>query len=138
MLAIATNIPVLLMTAFVLQGHISVIVVDSDSLNLLAWIVSSQNSIQGFFFDLVSKQAFDILIMLLIILNMVTMMVETDEQSPGIEYILYYINLAFIVIFTTECIIKLIALRCYFFTISWNIFDFVVVILSVVGKGIIL
>ncbi len=85
-----------------------------------------------------SKQAFDILIMLLIILNMVTMMVETDEQSPGIEYILYYINLAFIVIFTTECIIKLIALRCYFFTISWNIFDFVVVILSVVGKGIIL
>uniref|UniRef100_A0A671NM64 Sodium channel protein n=1 Tax=Sinocyclocheilus anshuiensis TaxID=1608454 RepID=A0A671NM64_9TELE len=39
------------------------------------------NSIQGFFFDLVSKQAFDIIIMLLIILNMVTMMVETDEQS---------------------------------------------------------
>ncbi|XP_050954576.1 sodium channel, voltage gated, type V-like, alpha b isoform X1 [Labeo rohita] len=91
------------------------------------------NPIQGFFFDLVSKQAFDIMIMLLIILNMVTMMVETDEQSPSIEYILYYINLAFIVIFTTECIIKLIALRCYFFTISWNIFDFVVVILSIVG-----
>ncbi|XP_016092339.1 sodium channel protein type 8 subunit alpha-like [Sinocyclocheilus grahami] len=83
------------------------------------------NSIQGFFFDLVSKQAFDIIIMLLIILNMVTMMVETDEQSASIEYILYYINLAFIVIFTTECIIKLIALRCYFFTVSWNIFDFV-------------
>uniref|UniRef100_A0A8C1RMP5 Sodium channel protein n=1 Tax=Cyprinus carpio TaxID=7962 RepID=A0A8C1RMP5_CYPCA len=91
------------------------------------------NSIQGFFFDLVSKQAFDIMIMLLIILNMVTMMVETDEQSPSIEYILYYVNLAFIVVFTTECIIKLIALRCYFFTVSWNIFDFVVVILSIVG-----
>ncbi|XP_073686754.1 sodium channel protein type 5 subunit alpha-like [Garra rufa] len=91
------------------------------------------NPVQGFFFDLVSKQAFDIIIMLLIILNMVTMMVETDEQSPSIEYILYYINLAFIVIFTTECIIKLIALRCYFFTVSWNIFDFVVVILSIVG-----
>ncbi|XP_059391441.1 sodium channel protein type 4 subunit alpha B-like isoform X1 [Carassius carassius] len=91
------------------------------------------NSIQGFFFDLVSKQAFDIIIMLLIILNMVTMMVETDEQSPSLEIILYYVNLAFIVIFTTECIIKLIALRCYFFTVSWNIFDFVVVILSIVG-----
>uniref|UniRef100_A0A8C2G650 Sodium channel protein n=1 Tax=Cyprinus carpio TaxID=7962 RepID=A0A8C2G650_CYPCA len=50
-----------------------------------------------------------------------------------IEYILYYVNLAFIVVFTTECIIKLIALRCYFFTVSWNIFDFVVVILSIVG-----
>ncbi|XP_066538961.1 sodium channel, voltage gated, type V-like, alpha b [Hoplias malabaricus] len=91
------------------------------------------NSVQGFFFDLVSKQAFDIIIMLLILLNMVTMMVETDEQSPRMEAILYNINLAFIIIFTTECIIKLIALRCYFFTISWNIFDFVVVILSIVG-----
>lgn len=95
---------------------------------------SIQNSFQGFFFDLVSKQAFDIIIMLLILLNMLTMMVETDEQSPYMESILYNINLAFIIIFTTECIIKIIALRCYFFTISWNIFDFVVVILSIVGK----
>uniref|UniRef100_A0A672MIH5 Sodium channel protein n=1 Tax=Sinocyclocheilus grahami TaxID=75366 RepID=A0A672MIH5_SINGR len=63
--------------------------------------------------------------MLLIILNMVTMMVETDEQSASIEYILYYINLAFIVIFTTECIIKLIALRCYFFTVSIVLADII-------------
>lgn len=89
---------------------------------------------QRFFFDLVSKQAFDIMIMLLIILNMLTMMVETDEQSPRMEEILYNINLAFIIIFTTECIIKIIALRCYFFKIGWNIFDFVVVILSIVGE----
>lgn len=72
--------------------------------------------------------------MLLILLNMLTMMVETDEQSPYMESILYKVNLAFIIIFTTECIIKIIALRCYFFTVSWNIFDFVVVILSIVGK----
>lgn len=72
--------------------------------------------------------------MLLIILNMLTMMVETDEQSPRMEEILYNINLAFIIIFTTECIIKIIALRCYFFKIGWNIFDFVVVILSIVGE----
>lgn len=29
--------------------------------------------------------------------------------------------------------LKLISLRCYYFTIGWNIFDFVVVILSIVG-----
>uniref|UniRef100_A0AAY4ABR9 Sodium channel protein n=1 Tax=Denticeps clupeoides TaxID=299321 RepID=A0AAY4ABR9_9TELE len=91
------------------------------------------NPVQGFFFDLVSKQAFDIMIMVLILLNMVTMMVETDEQPRQTEFILYNINLAFIIVFTTECMIKLIALRCYFFTIGWNIFDFVVVILSIVG-----
>lgn len=71
--------------------------------------------------------------MMLIILNMITMMLETDEQSPQMESILNNINLAFIVIFSTECLVKIFALRCYFFTISWNIFDFVVVILSIVG-----
>ncbi|XP_041960946.1 sodium channel protein type 4 subunit alpha B-like [Alosa sapidissima] len=91
------------------------------------------NEVQGFFFDLVAKQAFDITIMMLIILNMVTMMVETDEQSEHMETVLHYINLVFIVIFTAECLVKIFALRCYFFTISWNIFDFVVVILSIVG-----
>ncbi|XP_071758265.1 sodium channel protein type 3 subunit alpha-like [Centroberyx gerrardi] len=91
------------------------------------------NILQAFFFDLVSKQAFDIMIMMLIIVNMVTMMVETDEQSERMESILNKINLVFIVIFTTECLIKIFALRCYFFTVGWNIFDFVVIILSIVG-----
>ncbi|GLD51388.1 sodium channel protein type 4 subunit alpha B-like protein [Lates japonicus] len=91
------------------------------------------NVLQAFFFDLVSKQAFDIMIMMLIIVNMVTMMVETDEQSDRMESILNKINLVFIVIFTTECLIKIFALRCYFFTVAWNIFDFVVIILSIVG-----
>ncbi|XP_056155232.1 sodium channel, voltage gated, type V-like, alpha b [Lampris incognitus] len=91
------------------------------------------NPLQGFFFDLVGKQVFDIIIMMLILFNMITMMVETDEQSPQMENILNKINLAFIVIFSTECIIKIVALRCYFFTVGWNIFDFVVVILSIVG-----
>uniref|UniRef100_A0A8C7SQK8 Sodium channel protein n=1 Tax=Oncorhynchus mykiss TaxID=8022 RepID=A0A8C7SQK8_ONCMY len=91
------------------------------------------NQVQGFFFDLVGKQAFDIIIMVLILLNMITMMVETDEQPARMEYILNKINLAFIIIFSCECLIKIVALRCYFFTIGWNIFDFVVVILSIVG-----
>ncbi|XP_078519331.1 sodium channel protein type 5 subunit alpha-like isoform X2 [Lissotriton helveticus] len=91
------------------------------------------NSLQGFFFDIVTKQAFDIIIMILICLNMVTMMVETDDQSRETETLLYYINLAFVVIFTGECLLKIVALRYYYFTIGWNIFDFVVVILSIVG-----
>ncbi|XP_055721815.1 sodium channel protein type 4 subunit alpha-like [Salvelinus fontinalis] len=91
------------------------------------------NILQGFLFDLVSKQAFDIIIMMLIIVNMVTMMVETDDQSVRMESILNKINLIFIVIFATECLMKIVALRCYFFTVGWNIFDFVVIILSIVG-----
>ncbi|XP_058027542.1 sodium channel protein type 8 subunit alpha isoform X11 [Ahaetulla prasina] len=91
------------------------------------------NRIQGAVFDFVTQQAFDIVIMLLICLNMVTMMVETDTQSKQMEEILYWINLVFVIFFTCECVLKMFALRHYYFTIGWNIFDFVVVILSIVG-----
>uniref|UniRef100_A0A8C4U985 Sodium channel protein n=1 Tax=Falco tinnunculus TaxID=100819 RepID=A0A8C4U985_FALTI len=91
------------------------------------------NRIQGAVFDFVTQQAFDIVIMMLICLNMVTMMVETDTQSKQMEDILYWINLVFVIFFTCECVLKMFALRHYYFTIGWNIFDFVVVILSIVG-----
>ena len=71
--------------------------------------------------------------MVLICLNMVTMMVETDDQSAEKEDFLYKINLAFIIVFSGECFLKMFALRHHFFTVGWNIFDFVVVILSVAG-----
>ncbi|XP_060910358.1 sodium channel, voltage-gated, type I-like, alpha [Labrus mixtus] len=91
------------------------------------------NNIQGYIFDLTTKQAFDILIMVLIVLNMVTMMVETDEQSETKINVLWWINLLFIVIFSGECLLKMISLRHYFFTNGWNVFDFIVVILSIMG-----
>lgn len=85
-------------------------------------------------FDFVTQQVFDISIMMLICLNMVTMMVETDDQSEETEVVLYWVNFVFIVIFTGEFLLKLFALRHYYFTNGWNIFDVVVVILSIVGK----
>uniref|UniRef100_A0A7N6C4Q0 Sodium channel protein n=1 Tax=Anabas testudineus TaxID=64144 RepID=A0A7N6C4Q0_ANATE len=91
------------------------------------------NAFQGCVFDCITKQAFDIVIMILICLNMVTMMVETDDQTQEMAKILYWINMVFIVLFTGECMLKMISLRHYYFTIGWNIFDFVVVILSIVG-----
>ncbi|XP_051842207.1 sodium channel protein type 3 subunit alpha isoform X1 [Antechinus flavipes] len=91
------------------------------------------NKFQGMVFDFVTRQVFDISIMILICLNMVTMMVETDDQSDDMTSILSRINLVFIVLFTGECVLKMISLRHYYFTIGWNIFDFVVVILSIVG-----
>ncbi|KAM9757802.1 sodium channel, voltage gated, type VIII, alpha subunit b isoform 5-T5 [Menidia menidia] len=92
-----------------------------------------QNKIQGMVFDFVTQQVFDISIMILICLNMVTMMVETDDQSADTEIVLYWVNFVFIVVFTGEFLLKLFALRHYYFTNGWNIFDVVVVILSIVG-----
>ncbi|XP_030743654.1 sodium channel protein type 9 subunit alpha [Echinops telfairi] len=94
---------------------------------------TASNKIQGCIFDLVTNQAFDITIMVLICLNMVTMMVEKEGQSVYMTGVLYWINVVFIILFTGECVLKLISLRHYYFTVGWNIFDFVVVILSIVG-----
>ncbi|XP_048366458.1 sodium channel protein type 4 subunit alpha-like [Sphaerodactylus townsendi] len=94
------------------------------------------NKYQGFIFDIVTRQAFDVGIMLLICLNMVTMMVETDDQSEQKTYVLKQINILFITVFTVECVMKIIALRYYFFTNGWNIFDLVVVVMSLVGSVI--
>ncbi|XP_054871205.1 sodium channel, voltage-gated, type I-like, alpha isoform X3 [Amphiprion ocellaris] len=91
------------------------------------------NKIQGYIFDFTTKQAFDIAIMVLIWLNMVTMMVETADQSPQKTEVLQKINVFFIVVFSGECLLKVISLRQYYFTSGWNIFDFIVVILSVLG-----
>ncbi|KAF3704172.1 Sodium channel protein type 4 subunit alpha A Voltage-gated sodium channel subunit alpha Nav1.4a [Channa argus] len=94
---------------------------------------SRENPIQGRVFDFISQQFFDIFIMVLICLNMVSMMVETDDQSAEKEDFLFKLNVAFIVVFTGECLLKLFALRQYFFRNGWNVFDFVVVILSIAG-----
>uniref|UniRef100_A0A8C0AQW9 Sodium channel protein n=1 Tax=Buteo japonicus TaxID=224669 RepID=A0A8C0AQW9_9AVES len=91
------------------------------------------NRYQGFLFDVVTRQAFDVVIMILICLNMITMMVETHEQSETKTNILNKINILFVAIFTTECVLKLVALRQYYFSNAWNIFDLVVVIMSLVA-----
>lgn len=73
------------------------------------------------------------IIMLFIGLNMFTM--TLDQYKPGrlLSDVLDYLNMFFIVIFTAECSLKVFALRLYYFKEPWNLFDFVVVILSILG-----
>ncbi|XP_038611370.1 sodium channel protein type 11 subunit alpha [Tachyglossus aculeatus] len=92
------------------------------------------NKWQALVFDVVTSHAFDIFIILLILLNMVAMMVETDNQTKAAQKYLDGINLLFVALFTAECIVKIFALRHYYFTNGWNLFDCVVVVLSVVSS----
>ena len=85
-------------------------------------------------FDITSNQKFDIFIMTCIFLNMIAMCLETADQSEKTETVLGFINLVFIVIFSCECLMKLIALNWRFFKIPWNIFDIAIVVLSLMGK----
>ncbi|KYO46982.1 hypothetical protein Y1Q_0014535 [Alligator mississippiensis] len=72
------------------------------------------NKFQGFVFDIVSHQAFDIAIAIFICLNMIAMMAENEDENT--KTILMQINLVFILIFTGEFILKFLGLRHYYFT----------------------
>ncbi|NP_001191637.1 sodium channel alpha-subunit SCAP1 [Aplysia californica] len=90
----------------------------------------------GLIFDITTDQKFDIAIMVIIILNMLTMMFEHHGMSAQMKNILGIFNLIFITIFTAECVLKLIGLRWYYFKIPWNVFDFVVVVLSILASSL--
>ncbi|XP_061330268.1 sodium channel protein type 5 subunit alpha-like isoform X2 [Pezoporus flaviventris] len=92
------------------------------------------NMFQGLLFDIVSHKAFDITVAVFICLNMVIMMAENNQDN--VKDVLNKINLFFVAVFTGECVIKILALRHYFFTCGWNIFDLAVVILSLVSTGL--
>uniref|UniRef100_A0A6I8NPH1 Sodium channel protein n=1 Tax=Ornithorhynchus anatinus TaxID=9258 RepID=A0A6I8NPH1_ORNAN len=92
------------------------------------------NKRQALVFDVVTSRTFDIFIILLILLNMVAMMVEADDQNKTVQKYLDGINLLFVALFTAECIVKVFALRHYYFTNGWNLFDCVVVVLSVISS----
>ncbi|XP_074640062.1 sodium channel protein para-like [Tubulanus polymorphus] len=92
--------------------------------------------IQAFFFDLTTNQKFDIFIMIFILLNMGVMAVDAHGQDEAVRSVLEKINLAFISIFTCECVMKLLGLRWYYFKQPWNVFDFVIVVFSLVAIGL--
>ncbi|NXK57591.1 SCN5A protein, partial [Sylvietta virens] len=92
------------------------------------------NAFLGLLFDVVSHKAFDITSVIFICLNMIVMMAETNQK--GTKDVLNKINYFFVAVFTAECVIKMLALRYYYFTSGWNIFDFSVVVLSIVSLGV--
>lgn len=73
------------------------------------------------------------IIMLFIGFNMLTMTLDHYQQTETFSMVLDYLNMIFIVIFSTECMMKIFALRYHYFTEPWNLFDSVVVILSILG-----
>ncbi|XP_027516352.1 sodium channel protein type 5 subunit alpha-like, partial [Corapipo altera] len=88
------------------------------------------NAFLGLLFDIVMHKAFDIIIVIFICLNMVVMMADQE----GTKEVLNKINYFFVAVFTAECVIKMLALRQHYFKSGWNLFDFIVVVLSIVSK----
>ncbi|XP_010857242.1 PREDICTED: sodium channel protein type 7 subunit alpha [Bison bison bison] len=92
-----------------------------------------ENKFQRFIFDLVTSRVFNIIIMTLICFQAITIMIQSDEQSPKIDTALFWINSVYVMLYIGECVLKLIVFHCNYFTSGWNIFDFMVVVFSITG-----
>uniref|UniRef100_A0A7M5WIZ7 Voltage-dependent calcium channel alpha-1 subunit IQ domain-containing protein n=2 Tax=Clytia hemisphaerica TaxID=252671 RepID=A0A7M5WIZ7_9CNID len=81
----------------------------------------------------VDSKPFEIIIMVMIALNAIGLMLTFDDQSEEYGEILEKINLAFTFIFTLEAILKLMAYKFNYFRDSWNVLDFCIVFITLVG-----
>ena len=77
---------------------------------------------------------FELAIVVLIVANMIAMAVEHYEQSEAYSQALDLMNIIFTTIFTLEAIVKIIGMRWHYFRRPWNVYDFIIVVVSIVGK----
>jgi len=83
-------------------------------------------------FKIVTHWIFEAVIVLAITLNTILMGVKWPNMDPNLIGWFEFINNCFTIFFTLECILKLIAFGCRFFKESWNVFDFIIVVVSLV------
>lgn len=82
------------------------------------------------------KRRFELAVMVAILLNMVVMAIESHDANDKVLFILEQLNNVFVGVFGAEVILKLIGLRQHYFTVPWNVFDLVVVVVSVVASAL--
>ncbi|XP_066157194.1 sodium channel protein 60E isoform X3 [Euwallacea fornicatus] len=91
------------------------------------------NAFLAMFYDLSNSRRFEIAIFVLIFLNMLSMGIEHYGQPHAVFFVLEVSNAFFTTVFSLEAIVKMIGLRYHYFTVPWNVFDFLLVLASILG-----
>eukprot|EP00794_Sanderia_malayensis_P016249 gene16249-17890_t len=86
------------------------------------------NTLQYKVWRMVDSIPFEYLIMLLIAGNTMILMLKFDDQPAAYEKFLNLLNDIFTFMFTGECMLKLFAFRKNYFRDGWNVFDFIIVL----------
>ncbi|XP_069361349.1 sodium channel protein 60E isoform X4 [Maniola hyperantus] len=92
-----------------------------------------RNQFLAMFYDLSNSRRFEIAIFVLIFLNMLTMGIEHYDQPHSVFFVLEVSNAFFTTVFGLEAIVKIVGLRYHYFTVPWNVFDFLLVLASILG-----
>ena len=91
-----------------------------------------KNKYRRILHTLVTGYYFQVFIMICIVLNMVQMGLTYEGESATYTLTLLYVNYVFTAIFILEAILMLSAMGLTYFKDSWNVFDFIVVMGSII------
>jgi hypothetical protein len=92
------------------------------------------NCFRKLIFKLILSNTFEYMIMFIISLNSIFLCIDCYESPPTLSYVIKTGNIIFVSIFAMEAVLKLIGFGIrYYFLDTWNIFDFIIVILSLLA-----
>uniref|UniRef100_A0A671PUF8 Calcium channel, voltage-dependent, R type, alpha 1E subunit a n=1 Tax=Sinocyclocheilus anshuiensis TaxID=1608454 RepID=A0A671PUF8_9TELE len=100
---------------------------------LTRYMPQNRQTLQYRLWHFVVSPVFEYTILTMIALNtIVLMMKHHDPRIEGYDNALKYLNTVFTVIFTVECVLKILAFGIMnYFRDTWNIFDFITVLGSI-------
>ncbi|XP_032948505.1 voltage-dependent R-type calcium channel subunit alpha-1E isoform X7 [Rhinolophus ferrumequinum] len=99
---------------------------------LTRYMPQNRHTFQYRVWHFVVSPSFEYTIMAMIALNTVVLMMKYYSAPCTYELALKYLNIAFTVVFSLECVLKVIAFGFLnYFRDTWNIFDFITVIGSI-------
>ncbi|XP_053201741.1 voltage-dependent calcium channel type A subunit alpha-1-like isoform X3 [Panonychus citri] len=97
------------------------------------YMPKNKDSVKYRVWRIVVSTGFEYFIMILIVFNTLLLMMKHNKASQELKDLLRYTNIAFTALFSLECSLKIIATGIRnFFKDSWNVFDFVTVVGSVI------
>nr|BAA13136.2 voltage-dependent calcium channel [Heterololigo bleekeri] len=97
------------------------------------YVPKNKNSIKYKIWQVVVSPKFECVVMVLIALNTLVLMMKYYGSPTEYKLLLQNLNLAFSVLFTIECILKLMGFGIgNYFRDRWNMFDFIIVIGSII------
>lgn len=82
---------------------------------------------------LTNHSLFDSFIIVCILLNTLVLALTWYDQSTLAHTVLVNLNYVFMAIFTVEAVLKIIAMKSAYFKDGWNLFDFVVVVFTILA-----
>ncbi|KAK0141777.1 putative voltage-dependent R-type calcium channel subunit alpha-1E [Merluccius polli] len=99
---------------------------------LTRYMPQNRHTFQYRLWHFVVSPSFEYTVLAMIALNTIVLMMKYYSAPPAYEAVLKHLNTAFTVLFSVECILKIMAFGFLnYFRDTWNIFDFITVLGSI-------